>query len=171
MTGRNNMNPISGMAGHFIRRLHQISVGAFMSRMMEQDIDLTQVQFAALSCIKEFPEIDQTSLAQQIACDRATTGGVIDRLEKKALVRRIFIKSDRRRKGLVITNDGLKIYETALPAVWVVQEDIMRGLTDDERIELLRLLAKATKTSQEFSRVQISPRAFPEISKPIRHPD
>ena len=159
------MNSITKMVGHYIRRLHQISVGAFMFRISEQDIDLTQVQFAALSVIREFPEIDQTSLAQQIACDRATTGGVIDRLEKKGFVRRIDKKGDRRRNGIVITNEGRKVYENAIPAVWTVQEDIVRGLTENERKELLRLLVKATHTSNEFSRAPMPQAAFPEKSE------
>lgn len=161
------MNPITGMVGHYIRRLHQISVGAFMSRISEQNIDLTQVQFAALSVVKEYPEIDQTSLAQQIACDRATTGGVIDRLEKKGFVRRTDKKGDRRRNGIVITDQGRKVYENAIPAVWTVQDDIVRGLTEDERSELLRLLVKATRTSNEFSRAPMLPAAFPEESESV----
>lgn len=155
------MNPITRMVGHYIRRLHQISVGAFMSRISEQDIDLTQVQFAALSVVKEFPEIDQTSLAQHIACDRATTGGVIDRLEKKGFVRRIYQKYDRRRNLIVITDDGRKVYENAIPVVWVVQDDIMRGLTEAEQEELLRLLVKATSASNKFSRAPMSSAALP----------
>ena len=161
------MNPITRMVGHYIRRLHQISVGAFMSRVSERDIDLTQVQFAALSVVKEFPEIDQTSLAQQIACDRATTGGVIDRLEKKGFVRRIDKKGDRRRNGIVITGDGRQVYENAIPAVWAVQDDIVRGLTEGERNELLRLLVKATRTSSEFSRAPMFPTAIPEKSESV----
>ncbi len=161
------MNPITRMVGHYIRRLHQISVGAFMLRISEQDIDLTQVQFAALSVIREFPEIDQTGLAQQIACDRATTGGVIDRLEKKGFVRRVDNKSDRRRNGIVITDTGFEVYQNAIPAVWTVQEDIVRGLTEDEKNELLRLLVKATRTSNEFSRVPSFPVVVPEPSESV----
>ena len=146
------MNPITRMVGHYIRRLHQISVGAFLSRLSEHNIDLTQVQFAALSVVREFLEIDQTSIARHIACDRATTGGVIDRLEKKGYVRRVDQKKDRRRNLIVITEDGRKVFENAIPVVWLVQQDIMRGLDGVEREELLRLLVKATRASNELSR-------------------
>ena len=151
------MNPITRMVGHYIRRLHQISVGAFLSRLSEHHIDLTQVQFAALSVVREFPEIDQTSIAQHIACDRATTGGVIDRLEKKGYVRRVDQKKDRRRNLIVITEDGRKVFEGAVPVVWLVQEDIMRGLNGVEQEELLRLLIKATRASNELSRAPMTP--------------
>ena len=39
------------------------------------------------------PGIDQARLATAIAFDRATTGGVIDRLEAKGLVRREIVKT------------------------------------------------------------------------------
>ncbi len=151
------VNLIAKMAGHQIRRLHQISVGAFLARMSEESIDITQVQFAALSVVSDSPEIDQTSLAQRIACDRATTGGVIDRLEKKGFLRRVASKTDRRIKGLVVTAKGREVYEKMLPVVWVVQEDILRGLTAQEQKEFLRLLMKATHASDGLSRVPISP--------------
>ena len=151
------MNPITQMAGHYIRRMHQISVGAFLARVSEKNIDLTQVQFAALSVVSDSPEIDQTSLAQRIACDRATTGGIIDRLERKGFLRRVARKSDRRINGLAITRKGRKVFEKALPVVWVVQEDIMRGLTEAEQKEFLRLLIKAIEASNEFSRASVAP--------------
>ena len=44
---------------------------------------LTSVQFAALDAIAQQPAIDQATLAATISFDRATIGGVIERLESK----------------------------------------------------------------------------------------
>jgi DNA-binding MarR family transcriptional regulator len=46
------------------------------------------VRYAALPVIAARPGLDQAALAGAIAFDRPTTGGVIDRLEAKGLVRR-----------------------------------------------------------------------------------
>ena len=86
----------SKMAGHLIRRMNQISTHVFSQRMQAEGRDLTPVQFAALDTIIANPGIDQASVAARIAYDRATIGGVIDRLEQKGYVERTISRRDRR---------------------------------------------------------------------------
>ncbi|WP_292685703.1 MarR family transcriptional regulator [Novosphingobium sp.] len=74
---------IYGMPGHLIRRLQQQSTQVFAARMREAGFDITPVQFAAMDALAARPGIDQATLAQLIAYDRATIGGVVDRLEGK----------------------------------------------------------------------------------------
>lgn len=76
------------MPGHVIRRLNQMSTQVFARRMQEAGIDITPVQFAALDAIKSFPGSDQAGIAAKIAYDRATIGGVIERLLDKGYVER-----------------------------------------------------------------------------------
>ena len=49
---------IYGMPGHLIRRLHQISIAYFNERMSGMGLDLTAVQYSALSVLAERPGID-----------------------------------------------------------------------------------------------------------------
>ena len=91
------------MAGHLIRRLHQRSTQAFALRTQAAGFDLTSVQFAALDAIQAHPASDQASIAELIAYDRATIGGVIDRLEQKGWVHRVVSAKDRRARELSLT--------------------------------------------------------------------
>jgi hypothetical protein len=77
------------MAGHLIRRLHQQSTQVFVQRTQEAGYELTPVQFAALDAIHTHPHTDQARVAEMIALDRATIGGVIERLEQKGWIRRV----------------------------------------------------------------------------------
>ena len=74
------------MAGHLIRRLHQISTQVFTKTLQEAGLDLTPVQFAAMDAIAASPGIDQAGVATRIAYDRATIGGVVDLPAQKGLV-------------------------------------------------------------------------------------
>lgn len=74
---------VLGMAGHLIRRLHQQSTHLFSQRTQVAGFEVTPVQFAALDAIQAHPGVDQSQVAELIGYDRATIGGVIDRLEKK----------------------------------------------------------------------------------------
>ena len=97
------------MAGHLIRRLHQQSTQLFALRTQAAGFDLTPVQYAALEAIHENPGMDQARLAELIAYDRATIGGVIERLEKKGWVRRVVSEKDRRARELSLSTKGNKV--------------------------------------------------------------
>jgi MarR family transcriptional regulator, temperature-dependent positive regulator of motility len=134
---------IHGMPGHLIRRLQQASVAIFDNEIRHAGFDLTPVQFAALTMIAANPGLDQASLAQGIAYDRVTIGGVVDRLEQKKLVRREIAATDRRARNLYLQPLGEQVLSDARPVVVQVQDAILRGLNVHESEQLCRLLRKA----------------------------
>ena len=56
-----------------------------MSRVKEAGFDLTPIQLAAMQALKVNPGIEQAKIATLIAYDRATIGGVVERLEKRVM--------------------------------------------------------------------------------------
>ena len=131
------------MAGHLIRRLHQQSTQAFQARTQAAGLDLTAVQFAALDAIAEQPGIDQAGLAARIGFDRATIGGVIDRLEAKGQVQRQVGTQDRRARLLQLTPAGRRLLAACRPVVEALQADILAPLSRAERSAFVALARKA----------------------------
>lgn len=131
------------MAGHLIRRLNQMSTHVFSTHMQEAGFDLTPVQFAALDAIIAHPGIDQAGVAANIAYDRATIGGVIDRLEQKGYVIREVSKRDRRAREVRASQAGMTAFEQILPVVTALQDDVLARLDRDERHAFLALARKA----------------------------
>lgn len=131
------------MAGHLIRRLHQQSMQVFQMQTQAAGFDLTSVQFAALDTIAQQPGIDQASLAATISFDRATIGGVIDRLERKGLVQRVVSAQDRRARRLHLTHEGEQLLAACQPVVNALQSDILARLSPAEREVFLALAHKA----------------------------
>ena len=131
------------MAGHLIRRLHQRSTQVFQARTQAAGFDLTSVQFAALDAIAGQPGIDQASLAETISFDRATIGGVIDRLEQKGLVERVVSAEDRRARLLHPTAAGRRLLAACRPVVEDLQAQILAPLSRAERAAFLALARKA----------------------------
>ena len=140
---------VYGMPGHVIRRLHQISTHVFTHQMQAAGFDLTPVQFAAMDAIMDRPGIDQTGVAEAIGYDRATIGGVIDRLEQKGLVVRKTSAADRRVREVSPTGAGQKLYRSALPIVSALQNDILPGLNRTEREQFFALARKAIEMIRE----------------------
>lgn len=131
------------MAGHLIRRLHQQSTQIFQAQTQSAGLDLTSVQFAALDAIAQQPDIDQAGLAATISFDRATIGGVIDRLETKGLVERVVSEQDRRARLLRLTPAGQGLLAASRPVVEVLQTDILSPLSAQERAVFIALAQKA----------------------------
>lgn len=131
------------MAGHAIRRLNQRAGQIFAAHMDRAGLDLTSVQFAAMDAIRANPGIDQATVASKIAYDRATIGGVIDRLEHKGWVSRSVSKRDRRAREVSLTDEGLRIHERALPVVVALQPEILEALSDEEQETFIALARKA----------------------------
>lgn len=131
------------MAGHLIRRLHQQATYTFTQRTQAAGFDLTPVQFAAMDAIYAQPHTDQARVAEMIAYDRATIGGVIDRMEQKGWVRRVVSERDRRARELSLTPEGERVRTALLPVVQDLQNDILASLSGADRDCFLKLARQA----------------------------
>ena len=127
------------MAGHLLRRLHQQSTAVFQQQTQSAGFDLTPVQFAALDAIHAHPGADQAAVAEWIGYDRATIGGVVERLEKKGWVHRVVSERDRRSRELTLSAQGRRVHARLLPIVRALQEDILHPLDEAERAQFMAL--------------------------------
>lgn len=139
---------LNTMPGHMIRRLHQISSQIFQQRLQEIGLELTPVQFATLATLELNPDIEQAQIAALIAYDRATIGGVIDRLEQRGYVTRKTSARDRRAREVRLSAKGLKTVQKAEPVVAELQSEILGGLTKTEQRDLVALLTKAVNSQE-----------------------
>ncbi len=146
------MSDIALMPGHLIRRLHQISTSIFLDGVRAAGHDLTAVQFAALSTLSRYPGIDQAKLAGLIAYDRVTIGGVLDRLEAKGLLTRTVSDRDRRARVLALSENGQQVLREVTPVVQALQDEILAGLSPDERATFVALAEKVSRAGNRRSR-------------------
>lgn len=126
--------------GHLIRRAQQIAVAEFVRATAEHDV--TPVQFAFLSAVRDTPGEDQITLAKRVAFDAATSGSVMGRLEAKGWVRREADPQDRRRKLLFVTAEGVVALRGMNAAVEQAQHNILAPLSPADQANFMRLLAK-----------------------------
>jgi MarR family transcriptional regulator, temperature-dependent positive regulator of motility len=149
------MKAIDEMPGHLARRFQQIAVAVFLTEVAAAGYDLTPVQYAALTAVSANPGVDQVTLAGLIAFDRTTITGVVDRLVQKGLITRQESSRDRRARELTITIAGRRTLQGATPTVEDAQRIMLRGLTDKEAKDLVRLLQKAIAAGNGLSRAPL----------------
>ncbi len=72
-------------------------------------LDLTPMQARALFVTAE--PLPMGELADQLHCDASNITGIVDRLESRGLMERVTDDTDRRRRNLVVTNEGRAVTE------------------------------------------------------------
>lgn len=139
------------LPGNLIRRLQQ-SVAFNLVREFEQrGVDLTPVQYSVMAGICTHPGIEQGALADLIQYDRATVGGVVDRLEAKELVSRSLSPHDRRVRLLTISASGKRLLRKLAPGILMAQEKVLDGLDDAERAQFIALLGKLVRPQERVA--------------------
>ena len=104
------------------------------------DLDLTQKQVSVLWLVSDNPGIAQTDLAQRLRMDRATTMGIVNRLEARHYLRRGPSPEDRRRKTLYLTPPGEEMLHRARQCIWAHEKWLKSRFTKKEIETLMGLL-------------------------------
>jgi len=139
-----SLDGFSVMPGHLLRRAHQNSTALFAEYMQNKGIDITPFQFATLSAISQYPKQDQATIAKLTGVDRATLGGVVERLCEKGLITRETSTTDRRAKTLHITLEGAMQLASIRKSVTEINKAITAGLSPAEERTLVDLLQRIT---------------------------
>ena len=125
--------------GFLLRVAMQRHTSIFTSQMIE---GLTQTQFASLAKLHEVGPCSQNHLGRLIFLDAATIKGVVDRLSARGLVTASNDPNDKRRRAVVLTEEGRKVTEAAITVAMKITADTLGPLTEDERRTIARLLKK-----------------------------
>lgn len=140
--------------GFMIRRAHQIAVAVFVAETAS--LGVTTTQYGILYLLKHRPNVDQITASRLLGLDRSTTGMVVMSLERAGYLARVVDKEDRRRRVLVLTENGLDLFaRLETPAARAI-ERLLAPLEPSERPVFLRLLAKLTGAFNETSRVPLT---------------
>lgn len=104
---------------------------------------VSQRAFFVLILLDRNPNgLSLSELATGAGVSNATMSGVVDRLEKRDLLRRVTSSEDRRSQSVSITKSGRKLLERLLPGHYQTINTVLQGLTVAEKRLLIGLLNK-----------------------------
>ncbi len=105
-------------------------------------VDFTPGSFGVLTLIRANPGITQVELAAAFGVDKSTMSPVIFRLEKRGLVRRQVLASDRRYHALYLEPSAEPQFLAAREKIRAFEASVAARLSKPEQRELSRLLVK-----------------------------
>lgn len=135
-----DLTPLYDQIGHLLRRCKQR-----MDALVEQRADgpsLTPPQIALLNAAALRPGMEQAELAAAIACDPATAGGMVKRLERLGYIVRRPSPRSRRGRAIFITCAGEAWLADARGHLARADVEMLAPLAPDERHQLHMLLSK-----------------------------
>lgn len=137
-----NMNPSALKTGTALMRTGSDLLAAFEKILGR--IGLSQGRFLTLIVMNRTPgkALNPSSLAQLLGVTRATMTGLLDGLEIKGLIERRTQKEDRRKVGVILTDDGRRILDNILPEYYRYFAKLTTYLDEGERQTLISLLKK-----------------------------
>jgi MarR family transcriptional regulator, organic hydroperoxide resistance regulator len=95
----------------------------------------------------ELEPLSRRQLAERLHCDPSNVTFLVDRLERKRLVARARVKTDRRVKALALTPAGVEVRERLIATL--AASAMFARLTRPEQRQLADLLRRCTNESGE----------------------
>lgn len=131
-----------GVGTDRLMELLSVSLGVYYGdfTLAAASENLTASQGKALTALRRGPAA-MRALAETMTCDASNITGIIDRLEKRGLVRREPDPSDRRVKNVVLTAEGERVTD-AIRARMRTTRDGLDRLGDQDRDRLYALLER-----------------------------
>jgi DNA-binding MarR family transcriptional regulator len=133
--------PVAEFAGQLFFRLWRASHTRIADAL--EPIGLTTALFGLLNVLGAREGAIQQELGSAMGIDPSTMVALIDELEAKGLAKRRPRPTDRRAREVVITPKGRRVLERGRRLGSQVEDEVLQGLTDDERRQLLTLLRRA----------------------------
>ena len=137
--------PVAEFAGQLFFRLWRTNHTRVADAL--GSIGLTPALFALLNVIGAREGANQQELGSALGHDRSTMDSLIDQLESEGLARRRPSATDRRAREVSITPKGRRLLQRARRLISQVEDEVLAGLTVDERRQLLVLLRRALNSA------------------------
>jgi DNA-binding MarR family transcriptional regulator len=133
--------PVSEYAGQLLFRLWRVSHAAAAAAL--ETVGLTPALFALLNVIGARDGAIQQELGAALGIDPSTMVSLIDQLESAGLAKRRPSPRDRRAREVAITAQGRRRLKSARRVLSEGEDEVLGGLTSEERRELVALLRRA----------------------------
>jgi DNA-binding MarR family transcriptional regulator len=133
-----DITPLPDAVGYMLRRAHLVVVKNFMTVCRE--LDIRPAQYGILTVIENNPGLKQIDVGLALGIKRTNMVALIDTPQKRDLVRRVTVRSDRRSYALHLTPKGKGFMSRLRARVAKHEQEIGAALGAHGREQLLSQL-------------------------------
>lgn len=120
------------------------------SRPFFETFDISDAQFNLLNLLAQAKEpTSQRELAEQLLTDKSAVTGLVDRMERKDLIRRKAAPHDRRVYHIELTPKGLALWKKVRPIYLKEVEQLFAKIPQSQRDALLKQLGSVKEYARQ----------------------
>ena len=112
-------------------------------RTSEEQLGMRLKELATLAVLHDHSPVPQHELGEMMCVDANNLVLLLNDLEAREFAIRRRDPTDRRRHLVEITDEGTRAFGSAQKAIEGVEDDVLTGLTRQDRVELHALLSKS----------------------------
>jgi len=117
----------------------QKSVFNYFKNSLAQ-FDVTPSQYALLSLLWNGDELSPTTIASLLDLDNSSITGLLNRMESKEVIKRIYSDEDRRSVTIKITDKGMALKEGITRTIEDCNHRVLEGVSPEEDAVLRKCL-------------------------------
>ncbi len=106
---------------------------------------ITTVEVSILEIVDKYPNIILKEILDILQIPNSTLTNVINRLEKKNLIRRVINQRDKRSFGLELTEEGIEAQKEHKRDEYKLFSHVLASLDEEERTAFIASLTKIAK--------------------------
>lgn len=133
--------------GVFIHSV-DLEITSFVNKKLA-DFQLTSEQNLIMAILWEQEGVSQNEIALRLNKDKSSVARMIVTLEKKGYIHRTICQKDRRSIEVFLTEKGKMLGKDVIPINQNIINTISKGMTEEEVIQLQRLLTKVRENVDE----------------------
>ena len=118
-------------------------------RDLFQEFGVTEQQWRVLRVLWEQKHLTSAQISNLTLLPSPSLVGILDRLERKGLVKRLRSTSDRREINITITNLGRELQSKVMPKVKLIQDQTREKLSPTEWKQINNILKKLDRIKIE----------------------
>ena len=118
------------------------AMSALLARSYQSAFGISIPEWRVMAHLAEIDACSSGDICARTAMDKAKVNRAVTRLAASGLILADISKTDRRMNVLTLSRKGRAIYRRIVPLALEVQEALTASLTPQERLVLLRVLAK-----------------------------
>lgn len=132
--------------GTLLKQLHDIMEKNANNVLREQNLTISQSGVLVLLDEKEEKTASFKELEKEFGVSQPTMAGILNRLVQKDLVEVLTDSEDKRIRKAHLTQKGADKCKEGYKHMNSAEEQLLKSLTDDEKMEFNRLLLKVRKS-------------------------
>ncbi len=123
--------------------------------------NLTGPQLTVVKMLQHLGDLSLSELSERIRAGNSTVSGIIDRMEREELVRRVRSKEDRRVVHIKLTEKGRSLAASVPIAPMEIFQAAIASLEAEEMATVLRILLKLAGRIDELVQASNTPQSEP----------